>query len=65
MVNVDVIAAKASAMGLSLTNLERAAGLGHGLIGKWKFSSPNVSSLQKVAAVLKCPIEELLKKEAV
>ncbi|MBQ6968066.1 MAG: helix-turn-helix transcriptional regulator [Lachnospiraceae bacterium] len=65
MVDFEVLEKKIRMAGHTMTSVERAAGLGNGIIGKWKSSSPNVSSLQKVAAVLKCPIEDLLKKEAV
>ena len=60
MVNVDVIKKKAEALELSLTQLEAKAGVANGVIGKWKTSSPNMETLQKVTKVLDCTIDELL-----
>ena len=47
--------------GISVTTLEKRAGLGNGTIGKWKDSSPKVENLQAVANTLKVKIEKLLK----
>ena len=46
---------------LSFNDLEELAGIGHGTIGKWKFTSPRVETVQKVADALKVPITALLK----
>lgn len=60
--NIRVIARK---HGMSLTQLEEAAGLGNGTIGKWDIYSPRVDRLMAVAEVLGVSIDELLgiKKE--
>ena len=64
MVNVEAIKNKAAAMGLTLAALERRADLANGVIGRWETSrGANVDTLKKVANVLKCTVDELLKDE--
>ena len=63
MVDIEKIRAKATEKGMSITELEKAAGVANGIIGKWSNSSPNLDSLQKVAGVLDCKIEYFLKEE--
>ena len=46
--------------GITISQLEKEAGLGNGTIGGWKTSSPRVDSLQAVARVLKVKIEKLM-----
>lgn len=48
--------------GLSRTDLEAAAGLSNGAIGKWERSvyGPSISQLLKVAAYFRVPITALL-----
>ena len=46
--------------GISITYLEKQAGLSNGAIGKWKDSSPTVDKLNAVAKVLKVKIDELI-----
>ena len=66
MVDFEVLERKIRENGLTIAALERAANIGNGVIRAWeKQNSPNVISLQKVARVLKCSVDELLKKEAV
>ena len=60
MVNFEVLEEKMKSKGFTVASLERAANLGNGVIGGWKSGSANVSSLQKVAAVLECTVDELL-----
>lgn len=57
---VDRIRALANAKGLSLTNLERAVGLGNGTIGKWKKQSPSCDKAKLVADYLETTIDYLL-----
>ena len=45
---------------ISVTYLERKAGLGNGTISKWNDSSPTVANLQEVAKVLKVKVNKLL-----
>ena len=60
--NIRVIARE---RGMSLTQLEVAAGLGNGTIGKWDIYSPRVDRLMAVADVLGVTVNDLLgiKKE--
>lgn len=46
---------------LSITEVEKRAGLGRGAIGKWQVSSPTVSKLAAVADVLGVSIHRLMK----
>lgn len=51
----------AKKQGLSISKLEKLAGLSKGAISKWKTSSPNVNNLVSVAKVLKVKLEVLTK----
>ena len=46
---------------MSIRELESKAGLGNGTIRGWEKSSPNVDNLKKVADILECTVDELLK----
>lgn len=48
--------------GISITQLEKEAGLSSGSIGKWRNCIPKADSLQAVAKVLKVKMEKLLKE---
>lgn len=48
--------------GISISRLEKEAGLGNGTISGWKTSAPRLDSLQAVAKVLKVKMEKLLKE---
>lgn len=48
--------------GLTVSKLEKECGLGHATISKWDKSSPNLSSLKKVADYFGIPICELAEK---
>ena len=63
MINVDLIQAKASALGLSFAALERRADIANGVIRKWAENSPNLETVKKVADVLGCTVDDLLVKE--
>lgn len=68
MINKDLLISKASSKGLSLTSLEREAGIGNGTIGKWfnEGSNPNLETIQKITEILGCTIDDLVvKKEEV
>lgn len=56
----DIIKRICEMRGLSIRQLELLAGLGNGVIGKWRSSSPRIVTLQKVADALKVPIGVLL-----
>lgn len=59
----DKIKKLADEKGISIYALEKKAGLENGAIGKWRKSSPTISSLQKVADALEVPITKLVEKE--
>ena len=46
--------------GVSVTSVERKAGLSNGTISKWNDVSPTVNKLNAVAKVLKVKIDTLL-----
>ncbi len=46
--------------GVSITSVEKEAGLSNGIISKWNNVSPTVDNLQAVAKVLKVKVDELL-----
>jgi len=53
---------RADEKNLSIRDLEKEAGLQNGTIGKWRVSSPTVKSLQAVARVLGCTVDDLLEE---
>ena len=46
--------------GMSISKLEKHAGLAKGTVSKWKTASPTVENLQAVAKVLKVKVDKLL-----
>lgn len=46
--------------GISVTSVEKQAGLGNGTISKWSEVSPSVDNLKKVADILKVKISDLV-----
>ena len=46
--------------GVSITAVEKQAGLSNGAISKWNESSPTVEKLQAVAKTLECSVDDLL-----
>lgn len=64
MIDVSFIQKKAEEMGLSIAALERKADLYNGAINNMRESNPTIESLKKVADVLGCTLDDLLKKEA-
>lgn len=57
---VNKIKCLAKEKGMSIYEVEKEAGLGHGAISKWEKSKPLAENLQKVAAVLGVKINDLL-----
>ena len=57
----DNVKALCEERGLSISAVEKQAGLGNGTIRGWNESSPTVDNLQSVAKVLDVEINELLK----
>ena len=47
--------------GISLKQLEVKAGVGNGIIGKWRESSPTVDSIKAVADALGVKVTDILK----
>lgn len=56
----DKIKAMCEEKGMSVRQLEVAAGLKNGAISKWNESSPTVKSLKAVADVLKVKVDKLI-----
>lgn len=50
--------------GMSITQIEKIAGLSNSAISKWNNASPTVDNLQAVAKVLGCKVDDLLDEEA-
>lgn len=46
---------------MTICALEKEAGVGNGVIGKWRKSVGNIETVKKVAAVLEVPIDELVR----
>lgn len=59
----DRIKAICAEKGMSISYLERTAGLGNGTIDGWNNSSPRLDNVIAVAKVLDVPIEKLIKEE--
>ncbi len=47
--------------GVTVSSVEKKAGLSNGAISKWNNSSPTIENLQSVANVLKVKLEKILK----
>lgn len=60
---VDRISELTHKKGLSISALEKAVGLGNGIIGKWKKQSPSCDKLKLVADYLNTTIDFLLTGE--
>lgn len=58
--NIEVRCKK---MGISISALEKAVGLGNATIKGWGESSPKVSNLKLVADYFGCTVDELLKED--
>lgn len=56
----DKIKAICEEKGMSVRQLEAAAGLKNGAISKWNDSSPTIKSLKAVADVLKVKVDKLI-----
>lgn len=48
--------------GVSVSFVEKQAGLGNGAISKWNNSSPGIDNLQAVAKVLEVKVDKLLEE---
>ena len=56
----DKIKAMCEEKGMSVRQLEVAAGLKNGAISKWNDSSPTIKNLKAVADVLKVKVDKLI-----
>lgn len=56
----DKIKAMCEEKGVSVRQVEAAAGLKNGAISKWNDSSPTIKSLKAVADVLKVKVDKLI-----
>ena len=50
--------------GISISALEKKAGLGNGVISGWKTSSPTVTNLKAVSVILGTTVDKLLEENA-
>ena len=48
-------------MGITISELEKKAGIGNGVIGGWRTSIPRADKLKAVADVLGVTVDELMK----
>lgn len=58
----DKVSKMAQEKGISINSLEKKAGVSVGSVYKWNTVSPTVKNLSKVAEVLECTLDELLKE---
>lgn len=54
---------RADVLKLPISEIEKRAEIANGTIGGWRTGKPYAETLQKVAKVLECTIEDLLKGE--
>lgn len=47
--------------GIKIHELEQTAGIGNGIVGKWRNAQPTLASLEAVAKAFGIPVSELLK----
>ena len=57
----DNIQKRAKDVGISINSIEKESGLSIGSLCKWNDVSPTARSLKKVADILECTVDELLK----
>lgn len=61
---VEEIRKRASAKRITIAELERAAELGRSTILRWDRTSPSVNKVQRVASVLGCTVDDLLRESS-
>lgn len=49
--------------GISIRALEMKAGIGNGIVGKWKKSDPSMANLKKVAEALDVPVSVIIEPQ--
>lgn len=62
-VDLSVIRHKCAEKNLTFAALERATGIGNGVIAKWKNGNPRIHNLEKVATYFGCTVDDLLREE--
>lgn len=60
---VEKIKARASEKGFSIRKLEIAAGVSNGAIVRWNEKTPSIDKVFRVAKVLDCKVDDLVKDE--
>lgn len=60
---LDGIKARCKEKGITIAELERKAGIGNGVIGRWDKLNPRLDNLFAVASALEVPVEELLRDD--
>ena len=63
MVNVKLIEEMAAGRGLSIAALERKADIANGSVRRWEDGTATLETIQKVAKVLECTVDDLIVKE--
>ena len=51
--------------GKSISAIESEAGIANGTIGQWRTAKPYAETVQKVAKVLDCSMEDLLAEQVI
>lgn len=59
----ESIKARAAEKALSVRKIEIEAGLSNGAIARWSEKSPSIDKVFRVAKVLGCTVDELIKDE--
>lgn len=57
---VQNIRARCKAAGISISALEKATGLGNGIISRWDESSPRLENVQRVANFFGVSVDDLV-----
>lgn len=57
----DNVSKRASDKGISINALEDKAGIARGSVYKWNTVSPTIRNISKVAEVLGCSVDDLIK----
>ncbi len=58
--NVEKIKELCRDKNISISELERVLGLGHGTVGKWDTNTPSVTNALAVAEYFKVPLKSLM-----
>lgn len=57
----DKVSKRAADKGISINSLEDKAGIAKGSVYKWNTVSPTIRNISKVAKVLECSVDDLIK----